>query len=96
MSEKAEVERKVSSKKEDKTCFVIMPISDPEGYPVGHFKKIYEQIFCPAIIESGFVPKRADDDSSCNMIQAQIIKDIVNAPIALCDLSTGIRMCYLS
>ncbi|MEO1815322.1 MAG: hypothetical protein ABGU93_07035 [Acetobacterium sp.] len=88
MSNKSELDVETIQKGEDNTCFVIMPISDPDDYAEGHFKKIYDQIFCPAIKEAGFKPKRADDDSSCGMIQAQIIMDIVNAPMALCDLST--------
>ena len=26
-----------------KRCFVIMPISDVEGYPKGHFDRVYKQ-----------------------------------------------------
>lgn len=73
---------------EDKMCFVIMPISDPEGYETGHFKFVYEDIFKPAIKEAGFQPKRADDDTSSSMIQVNIVKDIIEAPMAICDLST--------
>lgn len=74
--------------KETKTCFVIMPISDPVGYDQGHFKCVYEDIFKPAIEDAGFIPKRADDDESSSMIQVNIIKDIITAPMAICDLST--------
>ena len=37
-------------------CFVIMPISDQGEYPKGHFSKVYEQIFKPAILEAGYEP----------------------------------------
>lgn len=30
-------------------CFVIMPISDPDGYATGHFQHVYNDIFAPAI-----------------------------------------------
>lgn len=73
---------------ENKNCFVIMPISDPVGYEKGHFKCVYEDIFKPAIEEAGFIPKRADEDNSSSMIQVNIIKDIIEAPMAICDLST--------
>ena len=69
-------------------CFVIMPISDPQGYADGHFKKIYEQIFKPAIEEAGYFAHRVDYDKSSGLIQAKIIKDLVEAPMVLCDLST--------
>ena len=43
-------------------CFVIMPISDQGDYPPGHFSKVYDQIFKPAIIEAGYEPFRVDED----------------------------------
>lgn len=73
---------------EEKECFVIMPISDPDGYKKGHFKMIYEDIFKKAIIDAGFRPYRADDSKSSNMIQIDIVKRIIEAPMAICDLST--------
>lgn len=73
---------------ENNQCFVIMPISDPEGYEKGHFRYVYEDIFKPAIKDAGFKPKRADDDGSSSMIQVNIIKDIIESPMAICDLST--------
>ncbi len=69
-------------------CFVIMPIGELETYPENHFKHVYEDILCPAIQEAGYIPKRADEDKSSNMIQASIIRDIIEAPMAVCDLST--------
>ena len=69
-------------------CFVIMPISDPEGYKKGHFEHVYKDIFSAAIIEAGYTPKRADDENSSTMIQVNIIKDIIEAPMAICDLSS--------
>lgn len=69
-------------------CFVIMPISDPKDYESGHFMSVYEDIFIPAIKEAGYVPKRADDDKSSSMIQVNIIQDIVESPMAICDLSS--------
>ena len=69
-------------------CFVIMPIGELEVYPKEHFKQVYEDIFIPAIKKAGYEPKRADDDRGSNMIQVNIIRDIVKAPMAICDLST--------
>lgn len=69
-------------------CFVIMPISDPKEYEVGHFRCVYEDIFTPAIEAAGYIPKRADDDKSSSMIQVGIIRDIVESPMAICDLSS--------
>lgn len=79
---------KNDGKKCDDMCFVIMPIGELDIYPPDHFKQVYEDIFSPAIEKAGYKAKRADDDKSSSMIQLEIIRDIVNAPMALCDLST--------
>ena len=69
-------------------CFVIMPISDPEGYPEDHFRKVYEQLFKPAISNAGYNPVRVDEVTSSTLIQARILNQLVTAPMVLCDLST--------
>lgn len=69
-------------------CFVIMPISDPDGYPEGHFQKVYDYIHRPAIETAGFKPKRADEVEKTNLIQLDILQNLINAPMALCDLSS--------
>lgn len=71
-----------------KECFVIMPISDPEGYENGHFKRVYQDIFKPAIGKAGFIPYRADDNNSASLIQLDIIKKLIESPMAICDLSS--------
>lgn len=73
---------------ENKTCFAIMPISDPPGYEAGHFLKVYEDIFKPAIEEVGYTPHRVDEDSASSLIQTKIIRNLIEAPMAICDLST--------
>ena len=87
--EKCNMDEKEQRKTDEKEkCFVIMPISDPEGYKKGHFRYVYEDILIPAIEGAGFEAKRADDDGSSSMIQVNIIRDIIEAPMAVCDLST--------
>lgn len=81
-------DQKVENKDYNSTCFVIMPIGELEEYEDGHFKKIYEQIFKPAIENAGYTPNRVDDNISSHFIQASIIKDLIEAPMAICDLST--------
>lgn len=73
---------------ENKTCFAIMPISDPIGYEEGHFKKVYQDIFSPAIEAAGYTPHRVDEDSKSGLIQTKIIQNLLEAPMAICDLST--------
>ena len=69
-------------------CFVIMPISDPDGYTSGHFRRVYEDIFKPAITAAGFEPKRADDVLETNLIQLDLLRRLLEAPMAICDLSS--------
>lgn len=71
----------------DKTCFIIMPISDVDPYPIGHFKRVYDFIIKPAVIAAGFIPIRGDDILNTNYIAIDIIKRIINCDMALCDLS---------
>ncbi|MEA2560285.1 MAG: hypothetical protein QOH06_1789 [Acidobacteriota bacterium] len=69
-------------------CFVIMPISDPEGYLPGHFKRVFEDIFVPACLKAGFQSVRADQIRATNLIHLDILQRILEAPVALCDLSS--------
>ena len=94
-------EENTNNKKEK--CFVIMPISDQGDYPKGHFQKVYEQIFVPAIKEAGYDAFRVDEDNMCTQIVEKIFKAIQECPMALCDLSNrnpnvlyelGIRQAY--
>lgn len=84
-------------------CFVIMPISNQGDYPKGHFQKVYEQIFKPAIEDAGYEAFRVDEDNMCTPIVEKIFKAIQECPMALCDLSNrnpnvlyelGIRQAY--
>ena len=72
-----------------KECFVIMPISDQDGYEPDHFKLVYEDIIKIACKEAGFKPIRADDVKQTNLIHKDILQKILEAPIAICDLSSN-------
>jgi hypothetical protein len=76
------------SKKENKDCFVIMPISDSDSHDNGHFTRVYEDIIKPAITNSGFKPTRADEVKETNFIHLDILQKLIDAPIAICDLSS--------
>ncbi len=77
---------------EDKTCFIIMPITTPdsaiESYrdQADHFKHVLDCLFKPAIHKAGYKPippiaKGAD------LIHADIIKNLETSDIVLCDMS---------
>ena len=72
----------------EKTCFVIMPISDNSNYPSGHFNRVYEFIIKPACEIAGFTPIRADEVLTTNYIALDIIKRIIESDMAICDLSS--------
>ena len=72
---------------EKPVCFVLMPISDPEGYGPGHFRHVYEDIFAPACEKAGFKAVRADDVSETNLIHLDILQKLIESPMAICDLS---------
>lgn len=70
------------------SCFIIMPITDPEGYIKGHFKRVFDDIFVPACDKAGFSAILASDVQEANLIQLDVLKKIVDSPMALCDLSS--------
>ncbi len=76
------------TKKKTPDCFVIMPISDPDDYDNGHFTRVYEDIMQPAINNAGFQPRRADEVKETNFIHLDILKSLIDAPMAICDLSS--------
>lgn len=72
-----------------KKCFVIMPFTENEPYPKGHFNKIYEQIFVPAIQEAGYDVRRADENKLSHSIIQDIYKQLTTCEMVVCDLSSG-------
>lgn len=87
----------------NKKCFIIMPISTPEGYTENHFKQVYDTIIAPAVVKAGYEPYRVDDDRICDSIIDKILRNLVECEMAVCDLSSrnpnvmyelGIRQAY--
>ncbi len=68
-------------------CFIIMPISDTDGYEKGHFNKVYEDILKVACSKAGFNPVRADEVKQTNLIHLDILQKLIESPMAICDLS---------
>lgn len=76
-------------KTETKTaCFVIMPISTQTGYEEGHFQLVYEDILQPSIEVAGMSPYRADETKNTNLIHLDILRRVIETPIAVCDMSS--------
>ncbi len=74
--------------KKEQECFVIMPISDHKDYEKGHFKRVYEDVIIPACEKANYKAVRADDVEETDMIHLSILKKLIEAPMAICDLST--------
>ena len=71
----------------DKSCFVIMPISDPSTYQAGHFFVVYKHFIVPACKKAGFLPIRADEVNETNYIALDVLQRIVESDMAICDIS---------
>lgn len=76
------------AKEERVECFVIMPISDQNGYEKDHFQLVYEDIIKPAVESAGMFPVRADETKGTNLIQLDILQKVIKLPIAICDISS--------
>lgn len=74
--------------KENLNCFVIMPISNQLGYEDNHFTLVYEDIIKPSIENNKMLAIRADETKNTNLIQLDILKKIINSPLAVCDMSS--------
>jgi len=79
---------KKDSEKEIIECFVIMPISDQKDYDDGHFNLVYEDIIKPAIEINDMKSIRADETKNTNLIQLDILKKVIETPMAICDMSS--------
>ncbi|MFJ4344127.1 hypothetical protein [Pseudomonas sp. NPDC089401] len=71
----------------EKTCFVMMPIADMDGYDAGHFRRVYEYLIKPACTAAGYTAQRADFVAASNYIIIDILKKIIESDIVICDLS---------
>ncbi len=69
-------------------CFVLMPISDPDGYVKGHFQHVFDDIVSPACDRAGFKALRADQVKQSNLIHLDIVQKLIDVPMAVCDLSS--------
>ncbi|NTH66575.1 hypothetical protein G6K88_21985 [Agrobacterium rhizogenes] len=72
-----------------KTCFVMMPISDVDGYPSGHFDEVYKQLIVPAVTAAGYECELATSTNSAHMIQLEVVTKVATADLCICDLSTN-------
>ncbi len=77
-----------TSQPDEEKCFAIMPISNVDGYEDGHFKHVYDDLIAPACGLANYKAFRADDVTSSSHIHLEILRELIDAPMAICDLST--------
>ena len=81
-----------AEKKEEKTCFIIMPITTPPsmldayGGDPDHFLHVLDCLFVPAVEKAEYTPVRPIAEGADN-IPAEIISNLESATLVLCDMS---------
>ena len=63
-----------------------MPISEFGTYSAGHWREV-RQIIERSILGAGLVSKPVWEDTDTDIIQGRIIKNLLNNPIIVCDIS---------
>src|SRR5437879_2097507 len=77
---------------EQPACFVAMPVTTPGNYAeklgdTSHFPHVLEHLFTPALIKAGY-RVIAPTSRGSQLIHAEIIKNLEQADLVLCDLSS--------
>lgn len=71
----------------DHSCFIIMPPTEPSGYAQGHFNLVYDYVIVPACRAAGYWPTKSESITYENPMD--VVKNIIDSEIVLCDLSAG-------
>ncbi|VAX40856.1 hypothetical protein MNBD_PLANCTO03-2440, partial [hydrothermal vent metagenome] len=77
---------------EQKTCFIIMPITTQENYfdlyrdTEEHFRHVLDLLMMPAVEKAGYTPIRPSAQGA-DLIHAEIIQNLQSADLVLCDMS---------
>ena len=75
-------------------CFVLMPYGkkqSPEGGPALDFDRVYDVAICPAIVDAGLDPVRADSESSglMSLPDPEMLYRIAFSEYVVVDLAAG-------
>lgn len=74
-------------KKTGQVCFVIMPFSERSGkFSKGFFTEVLNSLIIPAATEAGFEVRTANRQGT-EIIHSTIVNEVLDADIAICDLS---------
>lgn len=81
-------EKIVAEQSEDKLsfCGFVRPITPVEGYLASHWNDVHE-IVAEATLRAGYQLRLVSDSDSAGIIVANIIENLYNDPIVICDVS---------
>jgi tetratricopeptide (TPR) repeat protein len=70
-------------------AFIVMPFGKKKGGDGSwyDFNAIYKQLIKPALLEAGFEPFRADEETATGDILTDMFQELLLADLVLCDLS---------
>lgn len=68
-------------------CGIVMPISQSDGCPEAHWTEV-RAILSSAIEDAGFAPLLVSDADDVGIIQKNIIQNIYDNPVIVCDVSS--------
>jgi hypothetical protein len=71
----------------EKTCFVIAPIGDEGSAARKRSDRVFTYVIEPAARQCGYMAVRADKILKPGIITDQVIQQVINAPMAVADLS---------
>lgn len=72
---------------DEKICFVIAPIGEPDSETRRRSDQILKHVISPAVVECGYKPLRADQIAEPGLITSQVIQHIVDDPLVVADLT---------
>lgn len=85
--DKSEPSKQEESKKREKICGIIMPISPTLDYSQQHWINVKEFLY-EAVTEIDFTPNLVSDDPAIGLIHERIVTNIYNNEIVICDVSS--------
>lgn len=72
---------------DEKLCFVISPIGDPDSETRKRSDQVLRHVIRPAVSERGYKAVRADEIDTPGLITSQVIQHVVNDPLVVADLT---------
>ena len=72
---------------DEKTCFVISPIGEPDSDTRKRADQILKHVVKPAVGECGYTAVRADEIDKPGIITSQVIQRVVTDPLVIADLT---------